>query len=68
MSRWTHNICIVRWNKKNPDREPVRLRLSSLPSRIKVCCFCGQPNSNGIFVREDPSTLPCQGVHEENQE
>jgi hypothetical protein len=62
MSRWTHSICESCWTARNPDRQPVKLRAE----QDETCCYCGQPHSSGIFVRDDPSTLKCNGQHEED--
>jgi hypothetical protein len=59
MSTWTHSICSGCWNKKNPSREPVRMK----GAPIEKCCYCGQPTSMGIFIRESPETVPCKGSH-----
>lgn len=31
---------------------------------IERCCFCLRATESGIYVREDPETLPCKGKHE----
>lgn len=61
MSRWNHAICISCWNKLNPDREPIRIKEEFLDETAEPCCYCGRPQQSGIFVREDPTTLPCRG-------
>jgi hypothetical protein len=64
MASWTHNQCLACWNKEHASgREPVRMRYAGVP---RACCFCGQENTDGIFVRHDPSTLPlCKGHNDE---
>lgn len=62
MSKWRHSICTDCWEKKNPGREPVRLLNED--AELDVCCFCSKPHSEGIYVRENPADMPCNGVHE----
>lgn len=59
MSRWTHNICVACWNRKNPDHQVTRRGNADLDN----CCFCGLLNYDGIYIRHDPDQLPCKGVH-----
>jgi hypothetical protein len=59
MSEWTHNICKQCYTRFYPNREPTTLTLAER----KLCCFCAQPNLDGIYVREDPRKLLCQGQH-----
>ena len=58
MSRWTHNICEDCWTKRAGDRVPTRLM-----GDTERCCFCGKENSDGIYLRRDPSDkeLRCEG-------
>jgi hypothetical protein len=68
MSRWNHSICEDCWDKRNPGREPVRVRLEKLEDMNainEVCCFCGDKHSSDIYVREDPAGLVCKGEHAE---
>lgn len=50
---WTHNICEDCWNKRNPDRQAVKL----IERGHMVCCFCGAHHASGIYVRHDPNSL-----------
>jgi len=52
---WTHIICTACWDKRQPGREPVRVR----GAREEPCCFCGRVTAAGIYVCEDPRDLPC---------
>lgn len=61
MGSWTHAICDNCWNEQNPDTVPVRLRAEYMTE--EVCCFCGTKTRNGIFIRHDPGSLRCKGVH-----
>ncbi len=58
MSRWTHNMCISCWRSLRPLREfPVqRLQLST-----DLCCYCGAENNDGVYVRQDPTEVACEG-------
>lgn len=58
--RWDHAICDGCWKKREPGRDPVRLKLM----QCETCCFCGSPTVDGIFVREDPQKALCHGAHE----
>lgn len=59
MSRWTHGICRECWTRREGLRVPVRAR----EAPAERCCFCGGVADEGIYVREDPSVLPCGGAH-----
>ena len=69
MSRWTHLACFSCYSKKYPKRTPSRLKPEegqSLP--MEDCCYCGEGTAEGIYVRDDPVAVRCQGkgeVHEE---
>ncbi len=65
MSRWTHSICEACWNRREPDREPVRIREEFRDEQAEPCCFCGKGHASGISVREDPALVACQGKHED---
>jgi len=57
---WTHSICLICWENNQPGREPVTVKCGK-----EVCCFCGRDTEDGIYIREDPKELRCQGKHEE---
>lgn len=59
-SSWNHPICKTCWDAQNPGRPAVAV----VNSETYSCCFCGQSTAGGIFVRKDPRTLDCNGVHE----
>lgn len=61
MGRWTHAMCEACWEEGNPGREPWR----AVEGPREKCCFCGEETRSGIYVRGDPSELPCKGEHEE---
>ena len=52
---WTQPICDTCWVKREPDRNPVRVKEPEGP--IEMCAFCGMPTGTGIYVRHDPRTL-----------
>ena len=58
---WIHSICVTCWNEQRPSK-PVGADDSGTSER---CCFCGERHSSGIYVRQDPATVRCGGVHEE---
>lgn len=60
---WTHSICLTCWENREPGREAVKV----LAGEDEVCCFCGRGTTEGIYVREDPKDLRCQGKHEEEK-
>ena len=69
-SEWTHSMCDICWlvvveKEGEPEREPVRLKGEFL--REGVCCWCGDTHMSGIYRREHPITLKCQGVHKETE-
>jgi hypothetical protein len=61
MSKWTHAICVECWDKQQPGREPVTV----LNGTEQTCCFCGQPTKAGIYIREDPKGMRCEGQHDD---
>jgi hypothetical protein len=66
MGQWNHLLCETCWNKRNPDRTPVRVRDPA--TEAQPCCGCGAVTGSGIYVRAEPSSMPCDGygpVHEE---
>jgi hypothetical protein len=58
MSRWTHSICEGCWEKRDPNREPVRVK----DREVEIYCFCGLTHASGIYVREDPAKTLCRGT------
>lgn len=58
--RWTHNICLACWIARKTNQIPAILK----NPEMERCCFCGQENQNGIYVRHDPKELNC--IHEED--
>jgi len=59
MSQWTHPICARCWSKGNPDRTPTTLR----NPETERCCYCGNPATDGIYVRADPAILEAHEEH-----
>lgn len=56
---WTHAACLPCYQRLHPGRQIVRV----VDAKTEPCCVCGQPAGDGIYVRADPSTLRCEGVH-----
>lgn len=57
---WTHNMCAECWQLYHAPRQPV-----SLKDDDNACCFCGKQNTDGIYVRRDPSGMQCSHEDEE---
>ena len=54
---WTHNICGFCWIEfHHGNGVPMPVCLKNPVE--ETCCFCGQKNIDGIFIRHDPRTLP----------
>lgn len=75
MAEWTHPKCEACWIADNSGlddegrafiRRPARVVADNLPA--EVCCFCGRFTIGGIYVRADPRTTLCGGVHEEDED
>jgi hypothetical protein len=67
--KWNHSICARCWKpfcagKGFRPRDPVAL----MGSRLAKCCFCGDTNEDGIWVRWDSSTVPCDGKGPEHDQ
>ena len=62
MSKFTHSICDECWQKRNPDLEPYRL-VGEYRHQDR-CCYCSRVHGSGIYVRDHPADMPCNGVHE----
>lgn len=54
-----HTMCDACWNDRY-SRDPVRLPPGPDEER---CCFCGKMTWSGVFVRHDPTQLPCREWH-----
>jgi len=52
-------ICDRCWTARNPLRRPFRV-VVGVPT--ESCCFCGLATRSGIYVRQDPMTVPCSGL------
>jgi len=61
---FNHAICDDCWGKREPKRDPVRIK----DFKCMSCCFCGDPTVSGIYVRNDPKDekLACKGEHKED--
>ena len=57
MGQWNHAICEECWKKRKPGEEPVRI----IGLVAELCCFCGNPTLDGIYVRQDPKKTFCKG-------
>lgn len=53
---FTQPQCRACWIDDNPNRQPVAL----LPEERddEICCTCGEPTDDGIYIRVDPQTVP----------
>ena len=63
MSVWNHLVCQSCWKVLRGDRVPV-----TIVDDAKPCCGCGDLTTSGIYVRQDPKTIACEGrgkVHQE---
>lgn len=53
---WTQPACDDCWDERNPDR-PARRIIAGYRATEK-CCYCGGATTSGIYVRENPDTVP----------
>lgn len=60
-SRWNHCMCDECWTYLRAPAVPYRVR-GHLEQK---CCYCGEMTKSGIYVRGNPETTPCRGVHEQ---
>ena len=61
VSRWNHSICVHCWAAKFGNRKPLTLREEFRDEMPEICCFCGEPHGSGIYVRENPENVACNG-------
>lgn len=62
--RWTQAICERCWLRRHPRRQPVRL--ADREEVLEQCSFCGEPTFAGIYVRDDPETVPFPQFEDED--
>lgn len=55
MGNCTWPICRECYAKRYPGREPI-----TLAPEVEVCCDCGIPTTDGIYIREDPRKVKCK--------
>lgn len=52
---WTQPCCLGCWHERNgEDRIPPRV----VNPESEVCCYCGESEASGIYVRVDPQSVP----------
>lgn len=62
MSAWNHSVCAACWNERNPDKPDTRAALERT-ALVEKCCFCEMIHVSGIYIRQDPDSMPCKGEH-----
>ena len=70
MSKFNHRVCEACWIERNSQeveggieiRQPVVVK--DIEFNIGMCCYCFLPTFQNIYVRIDPSQMPCNGEHE----
>jgi hypothetical protein len=55
MSRWNQPICEDDWIGRY-EGNPVRIRPEFATE--ERCSYCGETTTSGIYVRDDPATVP----------
>jgi hypothetical protein len=60
-NNWTHPICFECYDEKHPGAVYHYID----PPPEQNCCFCGAKHQSGIFVHQNPVTVPCVGKHPE---
>lgn len=64
MSAWMHSCCVSCWNAfRLVPKQDADTVTTSAP---EVCCWCGEVTTAGIFLRGDPATMDCGGIHMED--
>lgn len=56
MSSWTHACCEECWDHQQPGRTPHRM--GAAHRLTETCCYCGVITRSGIYVRENPTSVP----------
>lgn len=67
-AKFNHNMCWSCWRAQELQRDgtmrrPVRVVGLDEEELEALCCYCGQINLEGIYVRRSPEQLPCRGQH-----
>lgn len=59
----THAMCLACWEKRSPKHAPNRANITEQIEEL--CCYCGMPTRDKIYVRdEDMHHVLCGGIHE----
>lgn len=53
---WTQPACLTCYAVRNPSLKPHLLREEH--RQTERCCYCGTETCEGLYVREDPATVP----------
>ena len=53
VASWNQPCCEYDWEKRHPNRQPVRVT----DSKVEKCAWCGRKTVSGIYVREDPHNV-----------
>ncbi len=56
MADWNQPTCSRCWYEREPDRYPVSIAEGH--RTVEQCAFCGCETKSGIYVRQDPATVP----------
>lgn len=64
MSAWMHGCCVTCWNifRMEPKKDADTMTTCA----PEVCCWCGRVTTAGIYLRGDPATMECRGIHMED--
>lgn len=62
-SAWTHVLCDSCWMVRNGEKLPHRV-IGQNEEPQEICCDCGKA-CPGIYIRENPAAMRCDGVHPE---
>ena len=53
---WTHPQCKECWHIEHPTIKVEPTRVVE-PIKPYICCTCGKPTTDGIFIRRDPELV-----------
>lgn len=55
MPTWNQPVCLKCYRQQHPGQQPICM--APTHTQDEVCCDCGLPTSEGVYVRRDPAEV-----------